>query len=156
MGSNLGTITTNAADDLGLTTGCAVGVGIIDAHAGGLGLLGAAWEGQGSPDLNVLETALAFIGGTSNCLMAVSREPRYIEGVWGPYYSAMVPGLWLTEGGQSATGALVDHLIYNHPGYSEAKKEAGSAGTSIFDFLNRRLKQMQLSRAKGNISELTE
>lgn len=30
-----------------------------------------------------------------------------MEGVWGPYYSAMVPGLWLNEGGQSATGKLV-------------------------------------------------
>src|SRR5262249_28995768 len=98
MGARLGKLTDAAAAALGLTTNCAVGVGIIDAHAGGLGLLGAAWEGQDQPELGVLETALAFIGGTSNCLMAVSREPRFIDGVWGPYYSAMVPGLWLTEG----------------------------------------------------------
>ena len=26
----------------------------------------------------------------------------------------MVPGLWLTEGGQSATGALIDHVILSH------------------------------------------
>lgn len=26
----------------------------------------------------------------------------------------MVPEYWLTEGGQSATGALLDHLIENH------------------------------------------
>ena len=26
----------------------------------------------------------------------------------------MVPEYWLTEGGQSATGALLDHLIQNH------------------------------------------
>ena len=30
-----------------------------------------------------------------------------MDGVWGPYYSAMVPGFWLNEGGQSATGKLV-------------------------------------------------
>lgn len=30
-----------------------------------------------------------------------------MPGVWGPYLSAMVPGLWLNEGGQSATGRLV-------------------------------------------------
>jgi ribulose kinase len=29
-------------------------------------------------------------------------------------YSAMVPEYWLTEGGQSATGALLDHVIENH------------------------------------------
>ena len=28
--------------------------------------------------------------------------------------SAMVPEYWLTEGGQSATGALLDHIIQNH------------------------------------------
>jgi ribulose kinase len=62
----------------------------------------------------------------------------------------------LTEGGQSATGALIDHLIYNHAAYAEAKNEADKAGLSIFDFLNRHLKQMQLSRAKTNIGELTD
>lgn len=29
-------------------------------------------------------------------------------------FSAMVPEFWLTEGGQSATGALLDYIIENH------------------------------------------
>lgn len=29
-------------------------------------------------------------------------------------FSAMVPEYWLTEGGQSATGALLDYVIENH------------------------------------------
>jgi ribulose kinase len=29
-------------------------------------------------------------------------------------FSAMVPEYWLTEGGQSATGALLDHIIESH------------------------------------------
>jgi len=28
--------------------------------------------------------------------------------------SAMIPEFWLTEGGQSATGALLDYIIENH------------------------------------------
>ncbi|CAB0008475.1 unnamed protein product [Nesidiocoris tenuis] len=56
-----------------------------------------------------------LIGGTSTCHMAVSHEKLFVPGVWGPYYSAMVPDLWLNEAGQSATGRLIDHIIDTHP-----------------------------------------
>ncbi len=100
MGESAGGLTEVAARELGLAAGTPVSVAIIDAHAGGLGLLG-----------DDVEHRLALICGTSSCAMAVSREPKFVPGVWGPYFSAMVPGMWLTEGGQSATGALVDHVI---------------------------------------------
>lgn len=40
----------------------------------------------------------------------ISEQPLFVPGVWGPCLSAMVPGLWLNEGGQSATGRLVSPL----------------------------------------------
>lgn len=40
------------------------------------------------------------------CLQ-ISEQPLFVPGVWGPCLSAMVPGMWLNEGGQSATGRLV-------------------------------------------------
>ena len=43
-------------------------------------------------------------------LLKVSEDAKFVPGVWGPYYSAMVPGLWLNEGGQSATGKLVSSI----------------------------------------------
>jgi FGGY-family pentulose kinase len=107
VGSRAGALTNRAADALGLLPATPVGVGLIDAHAGGLGLLGRV-----PPD--EINRHLALIAGTSNCHMACSVEPRQIPGLWGPYFGAMIPGLWLTEGGQSATGALLDHVLDSH------------------------------------------
>lgn len=139
MGERAGGLTEVAARELGLAPGIDVAVSIIDAHAGGLGLLGAHVEGDTSIDAAGLETRLALIGGTSSCHMAVSAEPRFIEGVWGPYWSAMVPGMWLTEGGQSATGALIDHVIRSHARGAELEADARREGTTVYAKLNERL-----------------
>ncbi|KAM5265707.1 FGGY carbohydrate kinase domain-containing protein isoform 8-T10 [Hipposideros larvatus] len=40
----------------------------------------------------------------------ISKDPIFVPGVWGPYFSAMVPEFWLNEGGQSVTGKLVTGL----------------------------------------------
>lgn len=109
VGKDLGSLTAQAAEDLGLTANCRVGVGLIDAHAGYLGVLG-----QFAADTGKIDRYLGLIAGTSSCVMALSKEPRPIAGVWGPYYEAMLPGYWLIEGGQSATGALLDHIIRWH------------------------------------------
>jgi FGGY-family pentulose kinase len=146
MGENVGGLTRRAADDLGLAEGTPVGVSIIDAHAGGLGMLGAALDGQ-APTPESLERRVALIGGTSSCHMAVSREPKFVPGVWGPYYSAMIPGLWLTEGGQSATGALIDHVIHSHSRGPELAKEAKKRGESVYALLNARLDVLAESAA---------
>ena len=135
-----------AAAELGLAPGTAVAVSIIDAHAGGLGLLGAPLDGH-APTAETLEERVALIGGTSTCHMAVSREPKFIRGVWGPYFSAMVPGLWLTEGGQSATGALIDHIIASHARGAELADEARREGTTPQALLNRRLEALGRGRA---------
>jgi len=136
MGERVGGLTATAAAELGLAEGTPVGVSIIDAHAGGLGLLGAL---EGPLDAAALERRLALIGGTSSCHMAVSREPKRIDGIWGPYYSAMVPGMWLTEGGQSATGALIDHVIESHARHAELAAQARAEGTTVYALLNARL-----------------
>jgi len=105
IGHRIGTLAGSAAADLGLSTDCFVGIGILDAHAGALGALGPELAG------NRLDNHTAMVAGTSTCQMALSREPRFVPGVWGPYFGAIAPGLWLNEGGQSATGALLDHLL---------------------------------------------
>jgi D-ribulokinase len=106
-------LTAAAAEELGLTAGTAVAAGLIDAHAGGIGTVGI---GDG-PQAN-----LGYVFGTSSCTMTSTSEPAFVPGVWGPYYSAMVPGMWLNEGGQSAAGAAIDHLLSFHPAAAEARE----------------------------------
>lgn len=106
----LGRLTPQAAAELGLTTDCEVGCGLIDAHAGALGVLGHALDGGAA----ALDRRIGLIAGTSTCHMALSLAPRHVPGVWGPYLGGVAPGLWLNEGGQSASGALLDHVLHWH------------------------------------------
>lgn len=103
----------------GLRPGIAVSAGAIDAHAGALGCLGTARN---------LETAAAIIGGTSTCVMNHASSARFVPGVWGPYRDAAVPGLYLLEGGQSATGELIERLVLAHPAAVELRAALAARG----------------------------
>ena len=119
-------LTQDAANVLGLAPGTPVGAGLIDAHAGGIGAM--------TDEANVT-SGLIYVFGTSACTMASSDEPHFIPGVWGPYYSAMVPGLWLNEGGQSSAGAAMERLLAQHPATAGAAETAKRAAQSLPDFL---------------------
>src|SRR6266581_2625162 len=129
-------LTKSAARDFGLLEGTPVGASLIDAHAGGVGTIGG--RGQSGEPVDVC-SRLAYIMGTSACIMATTSEPCFVPGVWGPYYSGMVPGFWLNEGGQSAAGAAIDHLVKSHPAYGEAVAVAHAASIEIPEFLERRI-----------------
>src|SRR6195256_727541 len=136
-GTPLGTgLSKSAAQDFGLLEGTPVGASLIDAHAGGVGTIGGREKSGGSVDVC---RRLAYIMGTSACIMATTSEPRFVPGVWGPYHQAMVPGFWLNEGGQSAAGAAIDHLVRSHPAYGEAAAAARAGGIDILEFLERRI-----------------
>ena len=140
MGEPLGHgLSARAASEMGLIPGTAVSVSIIDAHAGTLGTLGASGV---SGEVADFDRRVALIGGTSTGHMAISKEPRFIGGVWGPYYSAVLPEYWLNEGGQSATGALIDHVIQSHPCYETLLAQAKSQGQTIYEVLNALLRKM--------------
>jgi D-ribulokinase len=126
----------SAAHDFGLLEGTPVGASLIDAHAGGVGTIGGLERSGEQVDVC---RRLAYIMGTSACIMATTSEPRFVRGVWGPYFSGMVPGFWLNEGGQSAAGAAIDHLIRSHPAYNEAVAAAHAGGMEILEFLERRI-----------------
>ncbi|WP_156417809.1 FGGY-family carbohydrate kinase [Aureimonas sp. AU4] len=119
-----------AAAELGLRAGTPVGAPLIDAHAGGVGTV----AGSGAD--------LALIMGTSACAMATTADARFVGGVWGPYYGAMLPGTWLLEGGQSAYGAALDHVVASHPAFPAMREAAEQAGRGVLDHLEMRAVEM--------------
>jgi D-ribulokinase len=136
-GTPLGSgLTAAAAADFGLLPGTPVAASLIDAHAGAVGTVGGA-EAGGSD--------VAYIMGTSACIMVTTPDPAFVDGVWGPYHSALLPGLWLNEGGQSAAGAAIDHLVRMHPAGAEASAAAAAAGQGLLEWLEARI----LSAAGG-------
>lgn len=123
-------LSAEAAAGMGLPVGTRVAAGLIDAHAGGIGTVGAPGAAP--------EERMAYVFGTSSCTMTTTRDPVFVPGVWGPYFSAMVPGMWLNEGGQSAAGAAIAHLLRHHPASAEAAAAARAEGLSLPDWLAQR------------------
>lgn len=119
-GDKCGGLTGEVAKLLGLQPNTPVATSIIDAHAGGLGMIGTHGE-----DIDKdMSSRLCLICGTSTCHMAVIKKPVLVQGVWGPYFSAMVPNMWLNEAGQSASGMLLDYVISSHPAGIELLKKS--------------------------------
>jgi ribulose kinase len=133
-------LTQKSADEMGLHPRTAVATSLIDAHAGGVGMLGADInEVRGQLSRHVT-SRLALIGGTSTCHMAVSSTPVYVPGVWGPYYSAMLPGYYLSEGGQSTTGQLLDHILQSNSSlFTSLKRTASLNHRSVYKELEHTL-----------------
>ncbi|KAL8265187.1 hypothetical protein R6Q59_023317 [Mikania micrantha] len=150
-------LTSEAAQELGLVTGTPVGTSLIDAHAGGVGVMESVPESEAneSVDEDAICRRMVLVCGTSTCHMTVSRSKLFIPGVWGPFWSAMVPELWLTEGGQSATGALLDYIVDNHVASSHLGNLAASQNISLFQMLNNLLLQMMHDIGTPFIAALT-
>lgn len=160
-GEHVGTLGQKAANELGLSAGIAVGSGVIDAYAGWIGSVAARVDLGGycgqtdaaTDDASPAFTRLAAVAGTSTCHLAMSSSPIFVDGVWGPYRDVLIPGNWMAEGGQSATGELLKHVLENHPAYAEAVSQAGASG-KMYGFLNEKLRAMQTRAGAPAISWL--
>ena len=167
-GEFAGTLCEKAAKELGLNTWTAIGSGVIDAYAGWIGTIGAkvdidesshrapqhvpsAQEGK-----NEIFSRLAAVAGTSTCHLAMSPDPVFVPGVWGTYRDTIFPGCWMAEGGQSATGQLLKHILENHPAFEETQIITDREGINIFDFLNTRLRKLAIQREAVCVADLAQ
>ena len=99
-------------------------------------------------------TRVAAVAGTSTCHLVMSPKPVFVPGVWGPYRDVTIPEYWMAEGGQSATGELLKHMIESHPASKEASAQAASSGLNIYQYLNGHLADMQTEHHAPTISYL--
>lgn len=161
-GELIGTLSEKAGAEMGLPAGIAIGSGVIDAYAGWIGTVGAKVNlrgdsidaGKPKNDVSQAFTRLAAVAGTSTCHLAMSDKPVFVNGVWGPYRDVLIPNYWLAEGGQSATGELLKHVVETHPAFQEAMSLAESFNTNIYDYLNEHLSEMQEKTRAPAISYL--
>ncbi|KAL4236088.1 hypothetical protein ACF0H5_004474 [Mactra antiquata] len=147
-------LTVQAAAELGLEPKTSVSVGMIDAHCATIGCIGCVPKDK-CIELPSLNNRLAMISGTSTCLMQLSNDPIFVPGVWGPNWSAIVPGLWSAEGGQSAAGKLMDHVIETHPAYKEIVSLANDRNEHVTDYLYEVLKQEASIQGISSMAILT-
>ena len=84
----------------------------------------------------------------------MSHDPVFVPGVWGPYRDSIIPDFWMAEGGQSATGELLKHVLETHPAHQQAQNQAESFNTNIYDFLNEHLRDMKQSKGVPSIAHL--
>ncbi|SCV70637.1 BQ2448_3399 [Microbotryum intermedium] len=162
-------LSANAAAELGLLEGIAVGSGVIDAYAGWVGTIAAPMEGQKDASLDDSKHRLAAIAGTStvgqagrfptletHCLIVQSPEAVFAPGVWGPYKHAIFPEYWMNEGGQSSTGQLLDFMIDTHPASDKLKALAKERGMNHFSLLTELLETMAKDQGMPFLSALTQ
>jgi FGGY-family pentulose kinase len=122
LGKGNRVLSAQAAQDLGLRAGTPVAQGGIDAY---LGMIGLGATGAGD---------LAMIMGSSTCHLAQTSKPILGSGLLGCYPDATVEGLYTVEGGQTATGSIVDWYRRHLAGAEQA--EAERTGRAVYEILD--------------------
>lgn len=122
LGKLVGTLTKDAAEDLGLWAGIPVAQGPADAWAGQIGL-GVVNPGK-----------VALITGSSHVLTGQSAKQLHGPGFFGGYTDGVVPGQYTVEGGQVSTGSVMKWFKDNFA--RDLVSAADRTGANVYDVLN--------------------
>jgi FGGY-family pentulose kinase len=122
LGGGQSRLSGKAGGELGLRAGIPVAQGGIDAYLGMLGL-GAVNAGD-----------LAMIMGSSTCHLAMSATGLFGSGMLGCYPDAVVEGIYTLEGGQTATGSILNWYREHFAGVESS--EAERTGRNVFEILD--------------------
>ena len=158
LGDNLGTLTPQAAADLGLSEKTIVAQGGPDAYIGCFGL-GVIKPGK-----------VALITGSSHLLMAQTDVFNYSKnGVFGPFPGGTRPEYGMIEGGQTSSGSIVSWFknnfcqdlkdkeggIYGELNREAAKIKPGSDGLIVCDWWQGNRTPYTDGSIRGNIYGLS-
>lgn len=122
LGKGSGQLSKTAAEELGLRAGTPVAQGGIDAY---LGMLGMGAVGPGD---------LAMIMGSSTCHLAMASKELLGSGMLGCYPDAVLEGTFTLEGGQTATGSILDWYRRHFAGHETIEAERG--GRHVYEVLD--------------------
>ena len=137
IGDDLGYISKEAAEYLGLSEHTRIAQGGVDAYIGNIGL-GVIEPGK-----------VALITGSSHLIIGLTDKYVYgHKGVFGPYPDNMFKGTGLVEGGQTSSGSIVSWFknnfckdlesreggAYGVLNREAAKLEPGSDGLLVLDW----------------------
>jgi ribulokinase len=153
QGEPVGELRNDLAVKFGIRPGTLVYQGGVDAHVCGIGL-GVCRPGD-----------IGVVMGSSFVQLALTEDARFFGGVWGPYKSAVVPGLYCLEGGQVSAASITKWFIREfgvageNP-YSVMAAEAGavspgSDGLVLLDFFQGNRTPHKDASAKGVFFGLT-
>jgi ribulokinase len=122
LGTVVGGLRKEAAEELGLRPDIPVAQGGVDAYVAMVGL-DALDPGK-----------MALITGSSHVMLGQATEPIHGPGFWGAFTDAVIPGQYVVEGGQVSTGSVVAWFKNRFAG-NEAE-EAERRGVDTYDVLN--------------------
>ena len=153
LGEPVGNIRSELAERYSLSKDLVVYQGGTDAHVAMLGL-GVYKPGD-----------MCVVMGTSFVHLAFSESPNYLEGIWGPYNDAVIPGLFCLEAGQVSAGSITKWFVKefgidHENGYLEISHEAekiepGCDGVITLDYFQGNRTPYKDPKAKGVIYGLT-